>query len=159
MLLRRRRRDRAQRDGVRLAQPHPDLEGQLLLQDALLLRDRRQLEQPLLQDDRGQGVLPHLAREVAVGGGDLHAEVGGGGGGIVEGAGRGGVVMVVGGRGARGGDQRVVLARRGGGRRVGGRGGGRRGLLAPREHGGERRAEARLVTARLLAWNNKVNAI
>ena len=128
MLLRRRRRDRAQRDGVRLAQPHPDLEGQLLLQDALLLRDRRQLEQPLLQDDRGQGVLPHLAREVAVGGADLHAEVGGGGGGggVVEGAGRGGVVMVVGGRGARGGDQGVVLARRGGGRRVGRGGGGHR---------------------------------
>ena len=45
---------------VRLAQPHADLEGELLLEDGLLLRDGRQLLQPLLQDHGRQRLLPNL---------------------------------------------------------------------------------------------------
>ena len=45
---------------VRPAQPHADLEGELLLEDGLLLRDGRQLLQPLLQYHGRQRLLPNL---------------------------------------------------------------------------------------------------
>ncbi len=48
-------------------QPHADLEGLLLLQHGLLLRDGGQLQEPLFEQDGGQRLLLHLAVQVGIG--------------------------------------------------------------------------------------------